>query len=329
MTTESGEPGRGDEKPPASRTGGSGIWGRLDDLLHLLLGSWYPKGTKLRDVIWNDTVQTVTYAFAIALVIRVVAYEPFNIPSGSMYPTLMVGDYLFVSKYPYGYSRHSFPFSFPPFDGRILEGEPERGDVAVFKEPRNQNVDYIKRVIGLPGDTIQVVDGVLRINGEPVVRRRIEDYPYLVPPGDSLVVRNQRIETDSDGRTHRVVLEGDGPGRGGFGSQTVIPQGHTLLVPQYVEKLPNGREHRLIEVEGDRGSNDNTRVYVVPDGHYFMMGDNRDNSADSRSIGPVPIMNMIGRAEVLFFSTDGSARLWEFWKWPFATRYSRLFDGVE
>lgn len=278
---------RGDKKTAAPADAETGLWGRLDDLLHRLLGANYPKGTKLREWIWNETVQTVVYAFAIAIVVRVVAFEPFNIPSGSMYPNLMVGDYLFVSKYPYGYSRHSFPFSFPPFDGRIIEGAAERGDVAVFKEPRQNETDFIKRVIGLPGDRIQMIGGVLHINGEPVKRERIEDYPL----------------PDNYGRT--------------------------TLVRQYTETLPDGSSHRIIETNGDVGYNDNTRVYNVPAEHYFMMGDNRDNSSDSRVIGPVPAMNMVGRAEILFFSTDGSARLWEFWRWPFATRYSRLFDSVE
>lgn len=278
---------RGDKKPVASADAETGLWSRLDDLLHRLFGSHFPKGTRSREWIWNETVQTVVYAFAIAIVVRVVAFEPFNIPSGSMYPNLMVGDYLFVSKYPYGYSRHSFPFSFPPFDGRIIEGAAERGDVAVFKEPQQNETDFIKRVIGLPGDRVQMIGGVLHINGEAVKRERIEDYPL---PDD---------------------------------------YGRVTLVRQYTETLPNGSSHRIIETNGDAGYKDNTRVYNVPAGHYFMVGDNRDNSSDSRVIGPVPAMNMVGRAEILFFSTDGSARLWQVWRWPFAIRYGRLFDSVE
>ena len=239
---------------------------------------------RIRETLWNDTIQTVVYAVLIALVVRVVAFEPFNIPSGSMYPTLMVGDYLFVSKYSYGYSRHSFPWSFPPFHGRILESAPERGDIAVFKEPLGNETDYIKRVIGLPGDRIQMIDGVLHINDEAVKRERIEDY-----------------ET----RDATQVIE---------------------AAPQYVETLPNGVKHRILETAGDTGHNDNTAVFVVPEGYYFMMGDNRDNSSDSRVIGPVPAENLVGRAEILFFSTDGGARIWEIWKWPFAIRYGRLFN---
>lgn len=241
----------------------------------------------LRARLWNDTVQTIVYAVAIAVVVRIFAFEPFNIPSSSMYPTLLVGDYLFVSKYSYGYSRHSFPWSLAPIDGRVWEGVPERGDVVVFKEPQQNETDFIKRVIGLPGDRIQVIRGVLHINGEPVKRERIEDYAIL---------------TD-------------------FGS--------VQNVPQYVETLPNGVSHRILEIHGDTYSNDNTREIIVPAGHYFMMGDNRDNSSDSRVIGTVPAENLVGRAEILFFSTDGTARLWQVWKWPFAIRYGRLFDAID
>jgi len=235
-----------------------------------------------------DTVKTVVYAVLIALVVRTVAYEPFNIPSGSMVPTLLVGDYLFVSKYSYGYSRYSLPFGFPLFSGRIFFHSPERGDVVVFKLPTDNSTDYIKRLIGLPGDRIQMKAGNLYINDQLVPRKRIQDYLYQ---------------------------EGNG---------AVIP------LTQYIETLPNGREHRIIKM-GDNGPLDNTQVYTVPAGDYFMMGDNRDNSQDSRvlsAVGYVPAENLIGRAEFIFFSTDGSARLWELWKWPFAIRYSRLFHGV-
>ncbi len=238
----------------------------------------------LWDWIWNDTVQTVVYAFAIAIFVRVVAFEPFNIPSGSMKPTLLVGDYLFVSKYSYGYSRYSFLFGFPPFSGRIWESPVDRGDVAVFRKPPENEIDYIKRIVGLPGDRIQMLEGILYINGESVERERIEDF---------------------------------------------VVDGYGKKVTQYIETLPNGRRHRILETSGDEGHLDNTEEFVVPEGHYFGMGDNRDNSSDSRVIGPIPAENLVGRAEILFFSTDGSAALWEFWRWPFATRYSRLFDGVE
>ena len=236
-----------------------------------------------------DTIKTIVYAVLIALVVRTVAYEPFNIPSGSMVPTLLVGDYLFVSKFSYGYSRYSLPLGLPLFSGRIFFHSPERGDVAVFKLPTDNSTDYIKRVIGLPGDHIQMKNGILNINGQPVPRRRIEDYLYQ---------------------------EGNG---------AIIP------LAQYIETLPNGVQHRIIEMS-DNGPLDNTQEYVVPPGDYFMMGDNRDNSQDSRvlsAVGYVPAENLIGKAQFIFFSTNGSARLWEIWKWPFAIRYGRLFHGVQ
>jgi signal peptidase I len=237
-----------------------------------------------------DNLRTIIYAVLIALVVRTFAYEPFNIPSGSMIPTLLVGDYLFVSKYSYGYSRHSFPFSIPLFSGRVFEDMPARGDVAVFKLPSDNSTDYIKRVVGLPGDKIQVRSGVLHINGVPVRRRRIEDYARV-----------------DNGRT-------------------------VFRAQQYVETLPEGRRHLLIEEMGDFGGLDDTQEFVVPKGHYFAMGDNRDNSSDSRvmtSVGFVPAENLVGRAEFLFFSIEPGVRFWEIWKWPFAIRYGRLFDGIE
>jgi signal peptidase I len=246
------------------------------------------KSSRFRGLL--DTARTVLYAVVIALVIRTFAYEPFNIPSGSMIPTLLVGDYLFVSKFSYGYSRHSFPFSFAPIPGRIFAAEPERGDVAVFKLPVDNRTDYIKRIVGLPGDKIQVIKGLLFINGKRVSRKRID--PFEV--------------------------------RNAFGQMT--------RVPQYVETLPNGKQHLIIEERGDNGALDETEEFVVPARHYFAMGDNRDNSADSRvmgHVGFVPFENLVGRAEFLFFSTDGSAKFWEFWKWPFAISYTRLFNGIK
>lgn len=237
-----------------------------------------------------ELVKTVLYAVGIALVLRIFLFQPFNIPTGSMIPNLQIGDYLFVSKYAYGYSKHSFPFSLGPFEGRILGSEPERGDVIVFKLPSDGRTDYIKRLIGLPGDRIQMVDGRLFINGEPVRKERIDDEIYR----------------DAAGSTHRIA--------------------------RYRETLPNGVSYVVREVNGDHGANDNTRPFVVPQGHYFMMGDNRDNSTDSRTphVGFVPYENLVGRAERLFFSADGAkARLWEVWKWPFAIRYGRILHAVE
>ncbi|KIL98728.1 Signal peptidase I [Paramagnetospirillum magnetotacticum MS-1] len=238
----------------------------------------------------GETIRTIVYAMLIAGSVRTLAFEPFNIPSGSMIPSLLIGDYLFVSKYAYGYSRYSMPFGIGPGGGRIMEHMPERGDVIVFKKPPENKVDYIKRVVGLPGDRIQVKGGILHINGSAVDRKRIEDF----------------VERDRDG--------------------------NILRAPQYIETLPNGRKHKIIEFLGDNGPADNTMEYLVPAGHYFMMGDNRDNSADSRflsEVGYVPAENLVGRAEILFFSGDGSAALWEVWRWPWAIRYARLLQGIE
>ena len=239
----------------------------------------------------GETFKTVVYAMLIAGLVRTIAFEPFNIPSGSMIPTLLIGDYLFVSKYAYGYSRYSVPFGIGPSGGRLLERVPERGDVVVFKKPKENQVDYIKRLIGLPGDHIQMIGGILHINGQPVGRERIEDF---------------------------VVDRGD-------------RDGNAVRAPQYIETLPNGVRHRIVEYYGDNGPADNTPEYVVPPEHYFMMGDNRDNSQDSRyldAVGYVPAENLVGRAEVIFFSTNGSAALWEVWRWPWAVRYDRLLERI-
>ena len=234
-----------------------------------------------------ETIKTVVSAVGIALVIRTFLFEPFNIPSGSMIPTLLVGDYLFVSKYSYGYSRHSFPLSLGPFSGRFLMSEPARGDVAVFKFPRDNKTDYIKRIVGLPGDTLRVTDGRLFVNGQLVPRERADDF----------------VSTDEYGSVLRAL--------------------------HYKETLPGGKTHFILEEDGARMF-DNTREYTVPAGHYFMMGDNRDHSSDSRAdVGFVPAENLVGRAEFLFYSHDGSAAIWQVWRWPFAIRFSRMFSGIE
>lgn len=238
-----------------------------------------------------ETIKTIIYAVLIAMFIRTFAYEPFNIPSGSMIPTLLIGDYLFVSKFSYGYSSHSLPFSVPLIPGRILRTDPERGDVAVFKLPSDNSTDYIKRIIGLPGDRIQVRGGRLYINGQRLERRRIENF----------------LMRDELGRERAVE--------------------------QFVETLPGGREHRILELT-DQGGLDNTPEFLVPPDHFFAMGNNRDNSLDSRvpgnqGVGFVPVDNLVGRAEMMFFSTDGSARFWEVWRWPLATRFNRFFQAVD
>ena len=233
-----------------------------------------------------EFIKTIVIAGGLALGFRSLLFEPFNIPSGSMIPTLLVGDYLFVSKYSYGYSRYSFPFGIALFDGRIFETPPERGDVAVFRQPQNESVAFIKRIVGLPGDRIQFVNGALRINDVAVNRDR------------------KGLATASDG--YNVI-------------RFVV----------YQETLPNGKSY-LIQERSDDDLLDNTNVFLVPEGHYFMVGDNRDNSRDSRTtaVGMVPAENLIGRAERLFFSHNSSASLWEVWKWPFAIRYGRLGDGI-
>lgn len=237
----------------------------------------------------GEVARTAMIAVLLALIVRTFLFEPFNIPSSSMVPNLLVGDYLFISKYSYGYSRHSFPFGIGGFEGRMNAKAPNRGDVIVFKLPTNTNIDYIKRVVGLPGETVQVINGRLYINDEVVPRE---------PKG--------MVEYAKE-------------------------NGFSAKVMEYEETLPGGTKHTIYE-ETDQGPLDNTEKYKIPEGHYFMMGDNRDNSRDSRVldlVGYVPFDNLEGRAEFLFFSTNGSARIFEFWKWPTATRWGRLFTMIE
>ena len=237
---------------------------------------------------WFDTLKTLTWALLVAFAIRSFLFEPFYIPSGSMYPTLMVGDYMFVNKMSYGYSRYSFPFAAIPFDDRILSSQPEQGDVAVFRHPDKTEIDFVKRVIGMPNDKIQVISGILHINDVAVKRKRIEDYLY----------------------------------------NPEFPNAKT--VRQYRETLPNGVMHNILETSGDNGYYDNTRQFIVPDGHYFVMGDNRDNSNDSRGdVRFVPIENFIGKASFFFYSVDGTVSLFNPLTWPSAIRFSRLFNGIE
>ena len=257
-----------------------------------------------------EVAKTVLYALAIALVLRILLFQPFTIPSASMEPTLLQGDYIIVSKYSYGYSRHSIPFSPPIFNGRLLERAPTRGDIVVFKLPSDGHTDYIKRLVGLPGDKIQVRGGVIHVNGKPVARRPLS-------PG----------------------VTGDGPGAG-------VP------VARFQETMPNGKTYVTYDM-GDRKA-DNTAIYTVPAGCYFMMGDNRDNSVDSRfnpggaadqrtaktcpwdaaadeftdpqtGVGFVPVDNLVGKAEIILLSWYPEASLFKPWTWFTEARPSRFF----
>ncbi|PYE88458.1 signal peptidase I [Phyllobacterium leguminum] len=235
---------------------------------------------------FGETLSVVVQALVLALIIRTLLFQPFSIPSGSMRPTLLEGDYLFVSKFSYGYSHFSLPFSPDIFSGRIWASEPKRGDIVVFKLPSDPKIDYIKRVVGLPGDRIQMRQGVLYINDVPVKREKI----------------------------------------GEINNPDVTEQNRPVDV--YRETLPNGVSYDTLELSPN-SIGDDTRVFEVPAGHYFMMGDNRDNSLDSRfTVGYVPFENLVGRANVIFFSIAGGASPLELWRWPSELRLSRLLTSV-
>jgi signal peptidase I len=235
----------------------------------------------------GELARSLIIAIVLALIFRSLAFEPFYIPSGSMKSTLLVGDYVFVSKYSYGYSKYSFPVALPLFDGRILKTEPKRGDVIVFKLPADNSTNYIKRLIGLPGDKIQVTNGTLYINGAEIPKKRIENF----------------LDKDEEG--------------------------NVVDIPQFIETLPNGVEYRVLD-QTAHGGLDNTDVYEVPNGKYFFMGDNRDNSQDSRvldKVGYVPEENLLGPARWIFFSSSQS--LLKFWKWPSSLRTERFFSFIK
>ena len=238
----------------------------------------------------GETVSVIVQALLLALIIRTLLFQPFSIPSGSMRPTLLEGDYLFVTKWAYGYSKNSLPFSPPLFSGRIFGSDPKRGDVVVFKFPPNPSLDYIKRVIGLPGDRIQMRDGQLFINGEPVKREKVGQID-----NPDITEMNRPVDV-------------------------------------YRETLPNGVSYDTLDLSPN-AITDNTQEYVVPAGHFFMMGDNRDNSTDSRfpppsGVGFVPAENLVGRANIIFFSIADGASPLEIWRWPTALRPSRFFTMV-
>ena len=235
-----------------------------------------------------DNIKTLLVALIIAVLIRSLIFQPFYIPSSSMEPTLLVGDRIFVSKYTYGYSKHSFPFSPNITNKRFFSKLPKRGDLVVFKTPADNRTDYIKRLIGLPGDTIQFIEGELIINNKKILRKQIE-------------------------------------------SEKIIRCGNFLLETNtFIETLPNGLEHLVVYKK--RGSLQNSKVFKVPANHYFLLGDNRDCSKDSRyldSVGYVNNLNLVGEAKIIFFSNNTNiSSLLKFWNINKSFRFERLFKGL-
>lgn len=266
---------------------------------------------------WADLALYLVKVLLIILVVRSFIVAPFNIPSESMQPRLLVGDYLLVAKWPYGYSKYSMPGDLPLIPGRIFAEEPERGDVVVFKAPPDNRTDYIKRVIGLPGDKVQVQSGIVFLNGEALPKQRIADLLLPVSPnmiaaaeaaGSPYPCYSPQFDETIDGRDY-------------------------CRYPRYRETLPSGRSYEILDlVQGSMG--DDTMTFTVPEGSMFLMGDNRDRSADSRfpaeiggAIGIVPQSDLIGRALVTVFSTDGSAEWAKPWTWVSAARGERIGKG--
>jgi signal peptidase I len=252
---------------------------------------------------WWETVKTVFWALLIAGVFRTLFFQPFWIPSGSMKETLLIGDFLFVNKMAYGYSRYSCPFALCPISGRIFASEPERGDVVVFRHPVT-GADFIKRVIGMPGDRVQMRDGLLYLNGEALPQ---EPAGHFAEPYE---------RQGSVGQFPRCA-------------NAPVGQGGTCLKDRYLETLPGGRSYPVLNIE-DRGFADNTPLFTVPEGHFFFIGDNRDNSVDSRvpqnagGVGMVPFDHLIGRANYVMFSSAGRSML-AFWTW----RSDRFFHRLQ
>lgn len=246
----------------------------------------------------GDLIRFVLVWLTIIIVVRSFIVEPFNIPSGSMIPTLQVGDYVAVTKYNYGFSRFSLPFGVNIIPGRIFASEPHRGDVAVFRFTKNTSIDYIKRIVGLPGDHIQVRGGELYLNGTLVPRHSMG--PYAAYDENRTRLAGTRYGEDL-------------PGSGGRG---VV-------------------HHEILKLTEDGEQND-TPEYVVPAGMFFAMGDDRDDSADSRfqgdepeDLGYVPMQNLVGKAQFVFLSIDQSHPFWQVWEWPLEIRWSRLFKAVQ
>ena len=243
--------------------------------------------TKGKKNSFFGNLKSIFIAIFIALLIRSFIFEPFHIPSGSMKPNLLVGDFIFVSKYSYGFSKHSLPFSIPLIPGKIFSNTPERGDVVVFKTPENNRTDYIKRVIGLPGDKIEIKNGIIFINGSEILRKKLNDF----------------IDTDNKTSNKRVRM--------------------------YNEYFFN-KEINILDIT-DNGIADNTQLFNVPENHFFVMGDNRDNSQDSRfisTVGFIPYENLVGKAQFIFFSLE-NARFLQIWKWPNSIRYERIFQKIQ
>ena len=253
---------------------------------------------------WWATLRFFFYLFVAALVIRTFLFAPFSIPSGSMLPNLWAGDHLFVAKWPYGYSRYAFPFGLASFEGRLFGAVPERGDIVIFHYPGGGNEDYVKRVIGLPGDRIEVRDGIVILNRRPLPRQRIADFAVPASPNSPCRAIGATRRLDDSGVIH-------------------------CAFPRYRETLPGGRSYEVLDqVEG--GAADDFPPLVVPEGQLFVMGDNRDDSLDSRfavavgGVGLLPIDNVVGRAAIAFWSTDGSAEWLKPWTWFSAARWGRI-----
>ncbi|MET0239906.1 MAG: signal peptidase I [Sphingobium sp.] len=267
----------------------------------------------------SETTDFILFTIKLALIVfilRSFIVAPFNIPSESMQPRLLIGDYLLVGKWPYGYSRYSLPFNLPLIPGRIFASAPTPGDVVVFKAPANLNEDWIKRVVALPGDLVQVRDGTVYLNGKAVPKRRIED---LVIPVTANMTSATRLEGGAS-PCYRARFEV-------YGKAGAL----SCRYPQYRETLPNGRSYNVLDLED--GPEDNTPVMVVPKDHVFVMGDNRDRSADSRvpvangGVGLLPQQNLVGKALISVFATDGSANWLLPWTWFTAARTDRIGEG--
>ncbi len=253
-----------------------------------------------------ETTRFLLIVFLGAVILRSFIVAPFVIPSGSMLPRMMIGDFLFVIKWPYGYSRYSMPFGLGSFSGRVFGRAPDRGDVAVFRNPNGGEDDYVKRVIGLPGDTVQMRGGALYLNGKPVPRVRVADYLMRLSPNSPC----RTVDPDAA----RIVQEADGS--------------RYCAYDRYRETLPGGRSYYVLDQID--GLADETPLFRVPDRHYFMMGDNRDDSMDSRfpqaaeGVGFLPEDYLIGEAMITFFSTDGTAQWLKPWTWVSAARWERI-----